>query len=691
MKTKHSTAGFTLVEMSVVLIIVGIMIAAFAGPYSIYVKKKQIDGTQRVVETVTDKIGEFRTANGRYPCPASLTATRDDEEYGRESDCESSSVAVGDPVGADGYYIQENTRAVGATNLTQRIRVGAVPFRQLNLDESDAYDAYGGRLLYAVTEELAQDGQFDISRGGIQIVDASGASAIEPPGSAHFILLSHGANQSGAYTQAGALIPCPATGTEAENCNISDEGIYTVSQKVGRAGATEYDDIVSYFTAADVPAWQPSGTDNITMIPTNDGAVHIVPPNAATPSNSVRDPVNDPLLNVRNTMKVDGTSAATERGVHVNQICAADGTGCFPSSVIAGNDPNMACPANQVVVRIENSRVVCRPVASLSSSCPANRYLVGFESDGSPICEGPPAITCPARSFNVCGTNHNIPAGYNGQTYWIEAGLSLRRQYVCRNSQWRYVNGTETGLCTCTPGTETATLACDAGFTGTRRVERQYTCPSGTFTGWVEVTGGNNCVCNTDTQSYTEACPAGFTGERRYSRSHVCPTSGAPYWTNYTLVSNTCTCVPSTQARDIACSGGLDGRIYQERDFTCPGGTYSPWRETRRTCSCTPTTEQYTEACPAGYEGSGIVMRRSRTCSGTTSTWSAWTEASRSCTLIPPTVCTLQPNSAGTGGSTPYAEGPSVGRTCTSCGTTSNCSRSNGDGTYTNYPSCTCR
>ena len=89
LKAKHhnNQSGFTLIEMAIVILILGVGIAAFVPLYNVHLKKERVEATQKHVEMATEAIGHFRSLYGRYPCPASLTDDRDDSSYGRE-DCD---------------------------------------------------------------------------------------------------------------------------------------------------------------------------------------------------------------------------------------------------------------------------------------------------------------------------------------------------------------------------------------------------------------------------------------------------------------------------------------------------------------------------------------------------------------------------------------------------------------------------
>ena len=209
-KTWTLPCGFTLIEMAIVIMLLGLIIASAAPAYKLYLNHKATEETQANIEQITAAIGAFREINGRYPCPASLTAQRNDTAYGRE-DCRDyrTTIPAGTCDTATGFCRQQSqaSRIIEykdpfipahptITGQVPNIRLGAVPFRELNLTEKNAYDGYDNRIEYAVTENLMNDVTFRPDGGGIEVVDNSAPpqSLLVPSASAHFMVLSHGKN-----------------------------------------------------------------------------------------------------------------------------------------------------------------------------------------------------------------------------------------------------------------------------------------------------------------------------------------------------------------------------------------------------------------------------------------------------------------------------------------------------------------
>jgi len=225
--------GFTLVELALVVLIGGILLAALGSALAIYMEKTQLRTTNQRLAAISDALQQHLHLNGRLPCPASRVAVPDTAMFGREvnEDCTSGAHA-----GTD--------RATGTDG--RMVRIGAVPVRSINLPDDYALDAWGNRFTFAITEILATAGMYDRTGGAISIVDSTNNSVVTPDGSAHYVIVSHGRDGAGAYTAAGtAGIPCSTGTLDAENCN----GTATFRRTMLAArteAAGHYDDLMHF-------------------------------------------------------------------------------------------------------------------------------------------------------------------------------------------------------------------------------------------------------------------------------------------------------------------------------------------------------------------------------------------------------------------------------------------------------------
>lgn len=716
---KKSCKGFTLIEMAIVIMIVGLLVASLTPLYGLYQKKQEIETTETNVTVAISAIGTFRAIYGRYPCPASMTQDRDDPTYGREDCTSARTIPPGGSTADEGIWVERSRRPAfahqypegTARNEPPRVLVGALPFRNLNLDEKQAYDAYDHKIAYVVTENLTCDKCFTANGGGIDIINDEDTSILPAIGQAHFLVMSYGKDGAGGYAKNGQQVACAGSGLESDNCNYRDgataDATYRLPATSDTKGDEHFDDVLNYFTQDEIPVWQMSTNPNAPL------AIH-------------QKSVEDGLVAIRKSEEeIDQTGAATKGTIGgavrasvdteadepdktgkilINELCNAMSNECFRPELIAGKfvDPDeggartggMRCPGDdttggtgEFMVGIEDGQPICDN--AVTQECPANSILVGVNDDGSLDCQTPDPAPCNSFLVSMCDVIVTVEPGVHGETQTVHAGASQERTYECRNGSWFITNDVQ-GACNCTPGlVETTTASCVPGYTGTAVTTTTRTCPDGQLT---DVTDVSACVCVTDQDFSTRPCPDGYTGSIRTVSTHSCPDGT---WSPYVdvpgdTVANRCVCDDDNERKTTSCPGGLTGAgKVEERTVTCtPGGgvTYGPWVEVSNDCECVagpPVVQPF--PCPTGYTGS---VMKSRTLQCPAGTWSAWTPISDTCEIIPPVVCNWERTSSGTGPS-PFGVGANSSSGC-DCGDSGPCFTRVGAGQFLNYGSCRC-
>lgn len=233
-------AGFSLIELSIVVIIGGLLLTAFADAFLNTQRQAKIKTTQSRLEAVDEALRNYAFVNSRLPCAASLSQPNDTATYGIEvsTTC--------------------NTANAGTFRPGGTVRIGSVPTRSLNLPDSYGYDAWGGRLLYAVTENLTNSATYVAGTGTIGMIDSAGNSVITPPNTLDYVLVSHGEDQEGAYNFSGILKnPCAVGQNDTENCNNTDAIFRNTFLVSTGTAANNFDDVVSYkgsSLGSDVPS-----------------------------------------------------------------------------------------------------------------------------------------------------------------------------------------------------------------------------------------------------------------------------------------------------------------------------------------------------------------------------------------------------------------------------------------------------
>lgn len=116
MKSLSRSSGFTLVEMAVVLVIVGLMLSGILMPLSTQMEQRDRNITKQRIEEIKEALLGFAVMNGRLPCPTT-TADPADANYGIED----ASCPAPSPLG----YIPWKTLGVAETDAWGTVRTNS--------------------------------------------------------------------------------------------------------------------------------------------------------------------------------------------------------------------------------------------------------------------------------------------------------------------------------------------------------------------------------------------------------------------------------------------------------------------------------------------------------------------------------------------------------------------------------------
>lgn len=214
------------------------------------------------------------------------------------------------------------------------------------------------------------------------------------------------------------------------------------------------------------------------------------------------------------------------------------------------------------------------------------------------------------------------------------------------------------------PDAAAIATACAGGFfaKGTGGVVLVYYRPRATGGA---VARGPACAvsCSPQTESQTIACATGLVGQITQTRSDTCSTGACPVPVigAWTTVSSSCAppaapvvpvvpppvkdpplaCAPGVQVRSLGCPAPQIGQITQRQAITCDvgGGQHvGPWTTVSSSCAapppvCTPTAIEGADACAAGQFGQ-VSWVQETTCVGATAVVGAKTITGSSCAPI---------------------------------------------------------
>lgn len=272
-RTRNRHGGFTLIEIAVVIVILGFLLAMLIGIASSLIGQQRRESTRQRLAGVETALALFVSQYRRLPCPANGQLAGTDANAGLEQ-----------PVGGGPCAV------AGVVNSQQH---GVVPWRTLGISEQDATDGWGNRLTYRVATQFVnagamnftncdpagpianpRNGAVDPTYGycgtaqcatpylacvtpsvvvtgyGLEVRNLAGAIIMDPAlgTGAAYVAISHGENTAGAYNNTGTLqaANAVASGTEEAARNAANVAVsYFVDDfPVYGAGTGHFDDFL---------------------------------------------------------------------------------------------------------------------------------------------------------------------------------------------------------------------------------------------------------------------------------------------------------------------------------------------------------------------------------------------------------------------------------------------------------------
>lgn len=260
MKNKIMQSGFSLVELSVVLTVIGITLS---GALVIATKKTEsdkIEETNYKLDKIENAIDAYLVKNGRLPCAANGSYVETNAAFAFEG-------------------FPNESSGSGACSVASfsagNIYSGIVPTKTLQLADEFMLDGWGRRISYVVdarfannitTNGICNGGSLSGQKicfkyqpaGGITVKDASGQNRTTQ---AVYVLFSSGKNGNGAWKRIGSatMLAASLDAGELENAG-DDEGAFD-TVFIQKDETTTFDDILRYRTKPQIMSDAKTVTD----------------------------------------------------------------------------------------------------------------------------------------------------------------------------------------------------------------------------------------------------------------------------------------------------------------------------------------------------------------------------------------------------------------------------------------------
>lgn len=630
-KNRNKDDGYSLIELAIALVVIGLVIVPAVAMYQVQMVQERLDETDETVHESSMSMGGFRSLYGRYPCPASLTAVPGDLDYGLEArdDVTKDCIAPAAGLCVAGICAADSNHPSGG-----EVLIGALPFKTLNMQEFEAYDPYGQRVTYAVSDTLSRVDTFDMGDGRITILAKDGTHLTETPHGGHFAIMSYGESGEGGYTKNGVLnLPCPAIGDEADNCDMDATFVFGEIDD-------DYSHHMDFFSSVETSEWQISEEDRGDIHVKNNGFQLGIGVNIAdNPATTTDDLMVSESASIRMQGSDDGNIRASGN-VLSPSLCKNDqtlsGAECFSPNMLAGDltmtggidvknvedvagwvgpagleYSGISCGPDQFLVGIKENRVRC--VDEIVMECPTGSYFVEINSDGEIVCDVEPIPCEDTDVTSWCGETLTVPATFDGGYELTYSGEC----YKITNYDASYWSGALPGLSDADAYALVESINnggrtlenCNVPDNFNSQIRETYQCVSGTFehvvahekrhswyafswnitstssayraetsTAPYEAYGGSqpasggdhDCWCREDYAMSTTSCSGLATGDVRVISKHSCPQTYNRYSEVYRDESQ-CACSAEPIIQNQSCTS-----YYNEVNGTSyPNGSLS--------------------------------------------------------------------------------------------------------------------
>lgn len=238
------SAGFTLVELSIVLVIISLLTAGGLVVGTTMVGRAAYIDTTKQMEQINQSLRDYYVVNGHLPCVASLTDLPGSANFGVD-------IGTGGTTCAGGVAANSPSHERIDVGGSVMVRVGMLPVRTLGLPDSAASDEYGNRIVYAVTEALTDAGLFGAEPGAITIQDMGDNPILT---NAAYFIVSPGRDRKGAlaYSNGNEVEACdsaaapPNEALDEVNCTLTTAIFRDAPYNSGSQEEFFFDDIVRW-------------------------------------------------------------------------------------------------------------------------------------------------------------------------------------------------------------------------------------------------------------------------------------------------------------------------------------------------------------------------------------------------------------------------------------------------------------
>lgn len=219
-KKTADPSGFSLIEVAFVMVVLSVLLLPMLHLYRMEIKNQNLKKNTVSIQTASAALSKYVLLHGFYPVPATPGDAQGSASFGHSA-TEPMSGWPDCHVGTTPANVVCETDH--SSYLNRDILIGTLPFVELNVPYTSVLDAQRNVLTYAVTKNLTDVATYSESGGGIIVLDRDGNAVHSGTANrSHFVVLTHGLDSRGAFSQSGLLVAtCGNNGNsnDFENCD----------------------------------------------------------------------------------------------------------------------------------------------------------------------------------------------------------------------------------------------------------------------------------------------------------------------------------------------------------------------------------------------------------------------------------------------------------------------------------------
>lgn len=237
-KHRRTRAGFSLIEVAIVLVVIGLLLSGGLLAISPVVEQSKVSETKAKMARIEAALQAHVIANQCLPCPALAT---------RPSTTDAS--AGLSEIGGTG-----SAATCGTCDITETGQ-GVVPWRNIGLSEADVTDSFGNRIAYAADHNLCTTNSMVRSVSTYPatanlVINGPGGTAITSVGV--YVLISFGPDGSYANAAETGTAKAIRNNSADQLANSNGTPFNMLPKNSVDGGANFFDDIVAFKTVPNV-------------------------------------------------------------------------------------------------------------------------------------------------------------------------------------------------------------------------------------------------------------------------------------------------------------------------------------------------------------------------------------------------------------------------------------------------------